>query len=110
MTAKGKNSRTIVIELNALSGLIAFNLIMLFVFIGLNFYSFNSIMQFLGNDSSQLITSSYYVIGYSVGIGSNIGASNGLFSAMGMSIINLPFIAVLILVIGNIVGLAKLRK
>jgi|SRR5208337_508239 len=104
------NNRTITIQLNALTLLIVFNILMLFAFIGLDFYSFNFIMQFLGNASQQQVFSSFSVIGYSVGINSNIGSNYFVSNSQRFVSPNLPFVAVLILVIGNVIGLAKLRK
>lgn len=105
---KTKSGRTITIELNALTGLIVFNIVILLVYIGVDYYNFNYIASFLGNASNQQISSSFGVIGYS--INSNLAINGGLYSSMRFASPNFPLIIVLVLIIGNIAGLVRLRK
>jgi uncharacterized membrane protein YjfL (UPF0719 family) len=91
-------------------GLIVFNAVMLFVFVLMDYFNFNNMMQFLKSSSAQPITFSYGIFGNTISIDSSLSSSTGLFPAMGMGAINLPFIAVLVLVIGNIIGLIKLES
>lgn len=91
-------------------GLIVFNAVMFFVFIGLDYFNFNNMMQFLQSSSAQPITFAYGIFQNTISIDSSLTSSTGLFPAMGMSAINLPLIAVVVLVIGNIIGLIKLKS
>ena len=88
--------------------LITFNVLMMFVFLALDFATFNSLMQFLQTAFRTQVSSSYTIF-ESINIAAYLH-SNSLQGAMGISVLNLGLFTVIVLIIGNIIGIATIKE